>query len=87
MPTFLLSNAFWERVEGSIGMAYAASVHAEAALRLCSWCAPEEWDAFIADRQKRKDLGQPPRNWRQLKRRKHEIKAKQSALSMEWLHK
>jgi hypothetical protein len=53
----------------------------------CSWCSPEEWDAYLADRQKRKDQGQPPRNWKILKRRKQEIKAKQSAMSMDWLRK
>jgi hypothetical protein len=53
----------------------------------CSWCSPDEWDAYLADRQKRKDLGQPLRNWKTLKRRKQEIKAKQSAMSMDWLRK
>lgn len=53
----------------------------------CSWCSPEEWDAYLTDRQKRKDLGQSPRNWKTLKRRKQEIKAKQSAMSMDWLRK
>lgn len=54
-------------------------------LPLRSWCPPEEWEAFIADRHKRKDLGQPQRDWKKLKRHRQEIKAKQSATSMEWL--
>ncbi|CAL5221280.1 g3442 [Coccomyxa viridis] len=50
-----------------------------------SWCPPEEWDAYIADRQKRKDL--PPRDWKKLKRHRQDVKAKQAAMSMEWLRK
>ncbi len=55
------------------------------AVHSCSWCPPEEWDAYIADRQKRKDL--PPRDWKRLKRHRQEVKAKQAAMSMEWLRK
>ena len=57
------------------------------ALPPCSWCPPEEWEAFIAYRQKRKDLERPQRGWKKLKRHRQELKAKQSAMSMEWLRK
>ena len=50
-----------------------------------SYCSPEEFSRFVEQQAKRKAAGQPPRDWRKLKKRKEELKSKMRDSSMAWL--